>query len=184
MPIIFFTCAGPINSPRSTRQISRCPRSSSTRPTIWSSKNRSCKRRYKGSRPPAHQSKARPWWCRTAISTPSPKSPSGPVRSPHSSPNSRRGGSAPPALFGFDIGVVNDLAVLVHFAGDVFGEIIRRRADRLEAEHCQARLDLGLGQNLGDAGLQFCGEVRGQILRTPEPVPRHELETRQTGFLY
>ena len=75
------------------------------------------------------------------------------------------------------------LPYFLHFAGDVCGEIIRRRADRLETERGQARLDVGLGQNFGDAGLQLRGDGGWQILRTPQPIPRHELETRQAGFL-
>ena len=39
--------------------------------------------------------------------------------------------------FGFDVGVLDDLLVLRHLVRDVFGEIVRRGADRFEAEHLE-----------------------------------------------
>ena len=86
-------------------------------------------------------------------------------------------------LFGLDIGVVDDLPVLRHFAINKCGKLVRRRADGFEAERVQPRLNVGLRQHAGDTGLQLGGNVSRKILWSPKAIPRLKLESRQTRFL-
>src|SRR5262249_21122149 len=56
--------------------------------------------------------------------------------------------------------------------------------DRIEAQSVQTRLDVRQRQRPGNIRLQFVGDIRRQVLRAPQSVPRHEGETRHAGLLY
>src|SRR6266540_508297 len=84
--------------------------------------------------------------------------------------------------FGFDVGVLDDLLVLRHLVLDVFGEIVRRGADRFEAKHPEPFLDVRPLDDFRHLALNLRHQIGGKTFRRPQAVPRSEIEALHAGF--
>src|SRR5712691_12207420 len=82
-----------------------------------------------------------------------------------------------------DLGVPDDRLVFRHLVADIGRELRAARSDRVESERAQSLPGVGKRQHLGDLALQLGGDVGRQVLRTPQSVPGHELESFRAGFL-
>src|SRR5262245_57585706 len=81
-----------------------------------------------------------------------------------------------------DLGILDDFFGFRHLVVSVFGEVLAGRADRLEAERAQTLFDVGELQRPGDLALQPGRDIGGEIFRSPQGIPRHELEAGDAGF--
>src|SRR6516165_9623883 len=81
-----------------------------------------------------------------------------------------------------DLGVRDDLTRFRHLAADIGCELIGGSADRLEPQLVETLLHVRERQHLRHIGLQDVGNIRRQVFRPPQAIPRYEIEAVHARF--
>src|SRR6266478_8360258 len=83
-----------------------------------------------------------------------------------------------------DSGVLDQLFPKHQLIAHESAELFRRAGERIHAERCELRLDLGLLDNLADLGVKPRHDLLGQIGRTEIALPGRDVEIRHPGLLH